>query len=252
MIEANALKNQLTITEREQITSGSVNVYQVHFHFSSHWDGLEKIAVFKTPGTTINVPIIKDVCVIPWEVTTTPGYTIRMGIYGLKTMEVILPTIWTNLATVVEGVFIGDAESGEHTPDIYDAFLAKLGKIDGEIKSIKDEIDAVADDIPTDDEIYMIIQRFLKENPLGIEQSTIEIAIKNYLQQNPIETLTTDQVNNLIKEYLRTNPIETLTTDQVNNLIKEYMQANPIKTLTREEVQQMIDSTVGAAISDGY
>lgn len=230
MIEANVLKNQITLTEKEQITSGSVNVYYVHFHFSSHWDDLERVAVFKTPSTTINVPIEDDVCVVPWEVTTTPGIAIRMGVYGIKASKVILPTIWTSLATVVEGVFIGDAESGDHTPDIYDTILGKIQEFLETLKDLKDDVKSIEDDIPTDNEIYMIIDRYLKEHPPGIDQTTIETTINNYLKEHPIESLTAEQVNNLIKQYIANNQVG----------------------ITEQRVQEMIDTSVGAAIADGY
>lgn len=200
MIEVNVLKNQITITDREQITSGSVNVYYVHFHFSSHWDKLEKLAVFKTPSATINVPIQNDQCVVPWEVTTIPGVAIRMGVYGLLASEIVLPTIWTNLGTVLEGVFIGDAESGDHTPDVYDAILKKLEEVLDRFSNLKSDLDAVQDDIPTDDEIYMIIERYLKENPIGVDMSMIKNLIDRYLQENPIQGLTREDVQKMIDD----------------------------------------------------
>lgn len=193
MIEVNAIKNQLTITEREQITSGSVNVYYVHFHFSSHWDDLEKVAVFRTPSTTINIPIVDNKCVIPWEVTTTPGISIQLGVYGVKALEIVLPTIWTNLGMVLEGVIIGDAESGDHTPDIYDAILEN-------IDSLRNDVNAIADDIPTDDGIRAIIEEYLRDNPPSIGNNVIEMAIQNYFKLNPIKTLTREDVQQMIDD----------------------------------------------------
>lgn len=250
MIELNVLKNQLTMTEKEQITSGSVNVYYVHFHFSSHWDDLERVAVFKTPTTTINVPIIDNVCVVPWEVTTTPGFTIRMGVYGIKAGEIILPTIWTNLATVVEGVFIGDAESGDHTPDVYDAILQKMQDLLDTINDISKDVDARLEDIPTDDEIFMIIRRYLTEYPPTVDPATLETLINNYFNSHPIETITKQDVLDLIKQYVTENQVG-LSEGDVTNLIKQYISNNQIG-VTEERVQEMINASVGAALSDGY
>ena len=39
-------RNQLTVTVRETLTSGSVNVARMKFEFSPHWEGLAKQAVF--------------------------------------------------------------------------------------------------------------------------------------------------------------------------------------------------------------
>lgn len=159
MIEVNALKTQLTITEREQITSGSVNIYQIHFHFSSHWDYLEKIAVFRTPETIINVVVENDSAMIPWEVTTTPGLSIALGVYGIQSDKIILPTIWVNLGTVVEGVFIGDAESGDHTPDIYDILLQKLTDIDEKYQELIDMVDNIQNNTLTIEDVQQMIDQ---------------------------------------------------------------------------------------------
>lgn len=198
MIEINVLKNDIRITERESITSGSVNAYKVHFHFNSHWDGLEKVAVFRTASKVINVPIENDVCVIPWEVMTTPGVVIDIGVYGIKALQIVLPTIWARLATVVEGVFIGDAESGDHTPDVYDAILGKIEDLLRQFQSLKDDVNVFRDDIPTDDEIFMIIDRYLKKYPPTVDQSTMESLINNYFQTHPIEGVTEERVQEMI------------------------------------------------------
>lgn len=194
MIEVSVLKNQLSITEREPITSGSVNVYQVHFHFSSHWDDLEKVAIFRTPDATINVPIENNLVVVPWEVTTTPGYAIRIGVYGLKALEVILPTVWGSLGAVEEGVIIGDAESGDHTPDIYDAILGKVEEVNSKLDELTNSMDELHKELP------ITIEEYLEENPPSIPQDTLNQIINNYLEQNPIPTLTREEVQQMINE----------------------------------------------------
>lgn len=250
MIEANVVKNSITLTEKEQMTSGSVNVYHVHFHFSSHWDDLEKVAIFKTPTTIINVPIEDGSCVVPWEVTTTPGLIVDLGVYGIKASQVILPTVWVRLGTIVEGVFIGEAESGDHTPDIYDAILSKIQELLDKFGELEDDVRDFRDDVPTDDEIFALIVRYLKENPQIVDKSTIEKIIKEYLDKNPIEGVTPEQVNNLIEQYLTNNQVG-ITSDQVTDLIKQYLINNQVG-ITEERVQEMIDASVGAAITDGY
>lgn len=283
MIEANVLKNQLTLTEREQLTSGSVNVYYVHFHFSSHWDGLEKVAIFKTQTISINVPIEDDIAVIPWEVTTTIGYDVRLGVCGIKTGEIVLPTIWTTLGRIVEGAKIADAESGDHTPDIYDLILSKIQEFIDGMQKVWDEFDNVYDEIPTNDEIvaivvnyliknsdpiYVIIKKYLTEKQVTIENDIKEI-IERYIEENPdtINRMVDEVVNEYLAQnppgidetsiatavtnYLESNPIETLSEDDVNNIIEQYLSNNQVG-VTEERVQEMIDDTVGSAIADGY
>lgn len=223
MIEASALKNRLSITEKELITSGSVNVYTVHFHFSSHWDDLEKIAVFRTQDAIINIPVEDNKAVIPWEVTTTPGYTIRIGVYGIKAGEIILPTIWASLGMIDEGVIIGDAESGDHTPDIYDAILQKVSAIDKNLDAIHKELDNLYNAIPDDDELEAIIIRILKETTVLKDQ------VSDYLKENP--------------------PI--VSEETLAQMINNYLSNNQVG-ITEERVLELINQTVGAAIRDGY
>lgn len=223
MIEISVLKNQLSITEREPITSGSVNVYTVHFHFSSHWDGLEKIAIFRTPETIINVLVEDNKAVVPWEVTLTPGFAIRVGVYGIQAGEVILPTVWGLLNTVEEGVIIGDAESGEHTPDIYDTILQKVNEVNNGLATLQEEMNNLRDEIPSDDELTAIIERILESS------NTIQEVVNSYLKANPPE-ISEQTLSEAITNYLTENQIG----------------------ITEERVLELINQTVGAAISDGY
>lgn len=261
MIEVTAQKTRLTVDVTEQITSGSVNVYTVHFHFGSPWDGLEKVAVFNVPGKTINVPVREDdTCVIPWEVTTSYGLILRMGVYGIKTGEVVLPTIWASLGTIVQGVILGDAESGEHTPDIYDLILSKFDEITSLIQAINDRIEEVADDIPTADEItsvliyylrdhpsslYPPIQQYLTDNQIEIEEN-IKALIKVYLEGNKsaIEKaikdlvskyLTTEStiVSDLVNQYFESNP------DTIEKAVNDYLTENP-PNVSEQKVEQLV------------
>lgn len=69
-----ANKNQLHLRSREPLTSGSVNVYQALFEFSPDWDGLERMAVFRTGGESWSVALGEDgQCTIPWEALTSHG-----------------------------------------------------------------------------------------------------------------------------------------------------------------------------------
>lgn len=275
MIEVTAQKTRLIVDVTEQITSGSVNVYTVHFHFGTPWDGLEKVAVFNVPGKTINVPVQPDdTCIIPWEVTLSPGYNLRLGVYGIRTMEVVLPTIWASLGNIVQGVVLGSAGSGEHTPDIYDAILAKFEDIDGLIQELRDKIEEVRGEIPTNEEIVSIILYYLLDNPSSIypviteylQSNDVEIEegikklviaaiqenlatiINNYFEEHPIET-DTEAVKEIINNYLQSDPEivqqiinDYLQTDPsvVQQIIQQYLSDNPIETLSKGDVQNII------------
>lgn len=290
MIEVNVLKNGVTLNETERLTSGSVNVYHIHFHFSSHWDGLEKVAVFRTPLTSVNVPVsVDDIAVMPWEVTTTVGLDVRMGVCGIKAGEIVLPTVWTTLGKVVEGAKIADAESGDHTPDIYDLILSKIQEFVDGLKSIDEKINFVHDEIPTRDEIisivvnyllerpdtiYPVIKKYLTENQIQIEgdikelisnyfatdPSVIEQIIKKYLTEN--ESAIGDVINQyfesnpttieeVVKNYLTEHPpgIEEATVEQV---INNYFEQHPVETLTPDQVNNIIQQYLSENSSDIY
>lgn len=133
MFLANVTKNQISVESTEPITSGSVNVYLVRFLFSEEWDGLSKVAVFRTGETIINVLLDDDcMCFIPWEVMVEYGTPIDFGVYGTVGTDVVLPTIWTTTAVILEGVITG-IEQMEPTPGIYQQIMAKLEKIQTDI-----------------------------------------------------------------------------------------------------------------------
>ena len=104
MFDLTANKVLLKVNQKETVTSGSVNVYEVQFAFSSAWDGLDKTAVFKAGSDQISVVLDElSKCVIPWEVLDNPKRTLYVGVYGTKDGNVVLPTIWADIGTIHEG-----------------------------------------------------------------------------------------------------------------------------------------------------
>lgn len=117
MFELVVSKNQIRVSATEPITSGSVAVYEVHFQFSTDWDGFNRFAVFDDGDARIEIPIDSSNTVnIPWEVMTDPGDIVEAGVYGIRGHQV-LPTIWASLGTVEEGVLEGDLPSP--TPEVW-------------------------------------------------------------------------------------------------------------------------------------
>lgn len=124
-----ANKTQLTVRRREPMTSGSVNVYQVQFDFSEDWDGLTKTAVFRA-GRTLKSVLLDDIsrCELPWEVLADPERLVMAGVYGTRNDDMVLPTCWASLGTVLEGAIPG-TDARPPTPDLWEQELA--GKADG-------------------------------------------------------------------------------------------------------------------------
>lgn len=127
MFVLSAKNNQLAVVRREPMTSGSVNIYTVKFEFSPDWNGLERVAVFRS-GAKSRFVVLDDggECVIPWEVLTAHNQELTAGVYGTRGGDVVLPTRWASLGTILEGA----APAGElypPTPELWRQELAGKG-----------------------------------------------------------------------------------------------------------------------------
>lgn len=122
-----ANKTQLSVRKREPVTSGSVNVYPVRFEFSSDWDGLTRTAVFRSGTDTYSVLLdLSGECIIPWEVLTSHGRQLTAGVYGTRGNEIVLPTVWADLGTILEGTAPGK-ETRPPTPELWQEALNSKG-----------------------------------------------------------------------------------------------------------------------------
>lgn len=122
-------KNNLTITGKDLMTSGSVNVNQVQFIFSEDWEDLEKRAIFSTmiDGKNLAYELKIDdddkFYFLPWELFVSKNNTIYGGVYGYKGTDLVLPTERKQLGVVKDSVLDPNAipsvpwEPGEDTGD---------------------------------------------------------------------------------------------------------------------------------------
>lgn len=129
MFKLYADKVKLQLVDSEMITSGSVNVYDVLFQFSSDWNGLAKTVVFCAGDTQKSVLLDADNhCTIPWECLLENDRVLGVGVYGTQGDDLILPTVWESLGTIQTGVTLGDT-SQPPTPSVYDQILGNIGDI---------------------------------------------------------------------------------------------------------------------------
>lgn len=142
-----AKKNVLTVNQREVVTSGSVNVYEVQFQFDSEWDGLEKTAVFQAGDFTVSTLLDETaMCTIPWEVLQDAKRTLYAGVYGTKDGNIVLPTIWASLGEIKQGVNPGESTQPP-TPSVYEQILAEIGNLDNLATSAKDSLVAAINEV---------------------------------------------------------------------------------------------------------
>ncbi len=120
-------KSDLTVTRQELVTSGSVNAHQVRFEFSPDWDGLSRTVVFRAGEESRSVVLDGgNETDIPWECLKVPGVQLSAGVYGKRGEELVLPTVWAYLGTVLEGAAPGE-EAQPPTPELWEQELARKG-----------------------------------------------------------------------------------------------------------------------------
>lgn len=127
MFLVNVEKVITNVQRKEEMTSGSVNTYTVAFEFTEHWDGATRTAVFRSNKKgPIHVLLNDDnECNIPWEILTDAGAKIEVGVYGTVGDNMVIPTTWASLGTVLLGVTTG-APPKDPTPSVYQQILTMI------------------------------------------------------------------------------------------------------------------------------
>lgn len=129
MFKLYANKVNLQRIDKEMVTSGSVNAYDVYFQFSADWDGITRTAVFRAGDTQISILLDENnCCTIPWECLLEARRTLYAGVYGTKGEEVVLPTIWESLGNIEVGATLGN-NAQPPTPSIYEQLLSDIGDL---------------------------------------------------------------------------------------------------------------------------
>lgn len=149
MFVMNVDKNIATISRTEPMTSGSSKVYLVEFYFSPEWEDLQRVAVFRSGETIVDVLLDdSNICFMPWEVMADYNVPVDFGVYGTKNGDVVLPTIWATTELILEGVVTG-AEAQPPSPSLYQQLLDKLDILDnlGDLANLKpltiDELEVI-------------------------------------------------------------------------------------------------------------
>ena len=87
---------------REPLTSGMVG-QTIHFEYSHDFDGLMITAVFTDGKNTVDVVNPGNECIIPHEVLTNVGAAVKVGIYAVRGDELVIPTVYATIGTVLKG-----------------------------------------------------------------------------------------------------------------------------------------------------
>ena len=114
---------------REPLTSGMVG-QPIHFEYSHDFDGLTLTAVFTDGKNTVNVVNPGSQCVIPHEVLTTVGATVKVGIYAVRGDELVIPTVYATIGVVLRGANPNEGSSGSPTIPTWQQIQEIIGNLD--------------------------------------------------------------------------------------------------------------------------
>lgn len=117
MITITANARRATFKSDDLITSGSVGI-PVVFVLSDDFDGLSSIAVFEGSGTSVDVALMTDACVVPPEVVATAGGYLRIGVYARNGEgTIVIPTVWVSTQVILPGAEPSGVDPSQPTPD---------------------------------------------------------------------------------------------------------------------------------------
>jgi len=209
-------KHTVTINKNEIINEREYNVQACNFQFSSEYDGLPKIAIFKTDTVTKQILLSGDSCITPSEVLETTGI-VGLGVYAYENDgdNLILRYSPTPAVFTVEpGSYDeGDAPTPP-TPSVIEQLQAQITENANNISSLQDVTSTHTTQIET-------LQTDV--NNIKAEQITQNQNIQT--NANNIQTNTTD-IANIKSEQITQNQNISQNTNNITNIKSEQVTQN--------------------------
>ena len=116
----------ITVAQNELLTTGMVQAVPVRFRFSPQWAALDRTAVFTAGTVSVSCLLGEDnQCFIPWECLTRAGEYLRVGVYGTRGEEMVLPTVSCLLGPICTGTQPEENTPTEATPPLVQSLLTK-------------------------------------------------------------------------------------------------------------------------------
>lgn len=116
----------ITVAQNELLTTGMVQAVPVRFCFSPQWAALDRTAVFTAGTVSVSCLLGEDnQCFIPWECLTRAGEYLRVGVYGTRGEEMVLPTVSCLLGPICTGTQPEENTPTEATPTLVQRLLTK-------------------------------------------------------------------------------------------------------------------------------
>ena len=116
----------ITVAQNELLTTGMVQAVPVRFCFSPQWAALDRTAVFTAGTVSVSCLLGEDnQCFIPWECLTRAGEYLRVGVYGTRGEEMVLPTVSCLLGPICTGTQPEENTPTDATPTLVQSLLTK-------------------------------------------------------------------------------------------------------------------------------
>ena len=133
----------ITVAQNELLTTGMVQAVPVRFCFSPQWAALDRIAVFTAGTVSVSCLLGEDnQCFIPWECLTRAGEYLRVGVYGTRGEEMVLPTVSCLLGPICTGTQPEENTPTEATPTLVQSLLTKAEAAVSAADALRTDADA--------------------------------------------------------------------------------------------------------------
>lgn len=133
----------ITVAQNELLTTGMVQAVPVRFCFSPQWAALDRTAVFTAGTVSVSCLLGEDnQCFIPWECLTRAGEYLRVGVYGTRGEEMVLPTVSCLLGPICTGTQPEENTPTEATPTLVQSLLTKAEAAVSVADSLRTDADA--------------------------------------------------------------------------------------------------------------
>ena len=178
MIKLKADKANLVVLRREYVTSGSSRIYEVQFEFSSEWDGLSKLVLFRIGDDEPTAPVLLPLnnrCQIPTSILYQPGKMLYIGVMGVfndsveELTEDRLPSWWAGKNPTwlkkQRDIFTDEPAIPEDEEE--------LDPEEPPVESGEEEFDPIV--LPTIWCQYDIVRRGTSANTVGIAEAVAEM-----------------------------------------------------------------------------
>lgn len=144
MFVISANRGVLTLDSSETLTSNSAEFYEIKFNFDDVWKDLQNTALIRNKygSYALSVPA-SGIITIPWELLTSSGITIEVGLYGTLGTKTLTST-WINLGKVQRGNFADKELTTPTRPATPNISAERIESIEKALDGLNAEIDAVA------------------------------------------------------------------------------------------------------------